>query len=80
LVGQYNIGDIMNIKGKLLFGLMTLILLSSMFVSAKTVTINSISDANVDGVKIGVQTGTTSDLYGEDDCPMQISWVLTPFF
>ena len=59
----------MNIKGKLLFGLMTLILLSSMFVSAKTVTINSISDANVDGVKIGVQTGTTSDIYGSDELP-----------
>lgn len=38
-------------------------------VSAKTITISKIADANASGVEIGVQSGTTSDIYAEDNLP-----------
>ncbi|MHA2254245.1 MAG: transporter substrate-binding domain-containing protein [Candidatus Kariarchaeaceae archaeon] len=55
---------------KLLIPILCVILLiSSTGIVAKTITIDTIDDANADGVKIGVQSGTTSDLYAEDNLP-----------
>lgn len=51
---------------KMKYTLLFIALLSTaVFASAKTVTITTIDDANVEGLKIGVQSGTTSDIYAQ---------------
>ena len=50
--------------------LLILIFLLSISATAETLTINSIDDANQEGVVIGVQSTTTSDLYAQDNLPL----------
>ncbi|MCY3410662.1 MAG: transporter substrate-binding domain-containing protein [Candidatus Heimdallarchaeota archaeon] len=54
----------MKIKISLL--LMAILTLATL-ANAEVITITTIDDANVEGLKIGVQSGTTSDLYAQDN-------------
>lgn len=60
----------MKIHNLVLIGGMILAILLPTTTVAQTLQIVDVSDANVSGIKIGVQTGTTSDIYGINQLPL----------